>query len=98
MKLGGIGLSLVDFNPRELCYFSVEGLVYLSEVNQYKSDRSEKTFTKTEISLRNFQIDDCLNQAVPIVFGTKIPFRNIERQFVKQELDKESAKEWKRDR
>ena len=36
VKLGGIGISLVDFNPRELCYISMEGLVLLSETNLYK--------------------------------------------------------------
>ena len=81
VKLGGIGISLVDFNPRELCYISVEGIVMLNEANTYKDGQREKTFTKIESSLRNFQIDDCLSMAVPIVFGTKNPFRNIERQF-----------------
>jgi hypothetical protein len=36
VKLGGVGLSFVDFNPRELCYISIEGLVLLSESNVYK--------------------------------------------------------------
>ena len=85
VKLKGIGLSLVDFNPRELCYFSIEGLVFLSESNLYKYGNREKSFTKMEVSMRNLQIDDCLNNAVPIVLGTKIPFRNIERNF-KEEI------------
>lgn len=83
VKLGGIGISLVDFNPRELCYISIEGLVMLQELNVYKSGRRQKTFTKVELTVRNIQVDDCLSQAVPIVFGTKTPFRNIERQFIK---------------
>ena len=81
VKLGGIGISLVDFNPRELCYLSVEGIVLLNESNLYKDGHREKTFTKIQSSIRNLQIDDCLSSAVPIVFGTKKPFRNIERQF-----------------
>ena len=53
VKLGGIGISMVDFNPRELCYFSVEGLVLLQEVNTYKDGSRTKTFTKIESSVRN---------------------------------------------
>jgi len=30
---------MVDFNPREICYFSLEGIVYLNESNIYKEDR-----------------------------------------------------------
>ena len=76
---------MVDFNPRELCYVSIEGLVLLQEVNTYKDGSRTKTFTKIESSVRNLQIDDCLNEAVPIVFGTKIPFRRMERQLKQQE-------------
>ena len=36
VKLGGVGISFVDFNPRELCYISIEGLVLLSESNVFK--------------------------------------------------------------
>lgn len=61
VKLGGIGISLVDFNPRELCYISVEGLVMLQELNVYKSGRRQKTFTKVELTVRNIQVDDCLS-------------------------------------
>ena len=53
VKLGGIGISMVDFNPRELCYVSVEGLVLLQEVNTYKDGSRTKTFTKIESSVRN---------------------------------------------
>lgn len=79
VKIKGIGISMVDFNPKELCYISIEGLVFLSEVNEYKEGSRSKTFNKIESSLRNFQVDDCLSEAVPIVFGKKLPFRNIER-------------------
>ena len=90
VKLGGIGISMVDFNPRELCYFSFEGIVLLQEVNVYKDGYREKSFTKIESSIRNMQIDDCLSDAVPIVFGTRSPFRNIERKYKKslKDMDK----------
>ena len=44
---------MVDFNPRELCYISVEGLVLLQEVNTFKDGSRTKTFTKIESSVRN---------------------------------------------
>ena len=54
LKLKGIGISIVDYNPQEICYLSIEGIVLFQEVNVYKSDRREQTFTKIESSIRNF--------------------------------------------
>lgn len=39
VKLAGLGISMVDYNPRELCYFSLEGIVFLQEHNVYNEDR-----------------------------------------------------------
>lgn len=102
LKLAGIGVSLVDFNPRELCYFSMEGIVYLNELNIFKDDMRTKTFTKHEASIRNCQLDDCLSAAIPIVFGPKHPFRRIEREFrridnLSDDHDKKKAEKMKVD-
>lgn len=72
---------MVDYSPREVMYFSLEGIVFLQEHNVFSVDRRQKTFSKMEVSIRNLQIDDCLSTAIPIVFGPKKPFRNIERTF-----------------
>ena len=80
---------MVDYNPQEFSYFSVEGIELLQEFNSYKDDRREKTFTKIETSIRNIQLDDCLSDAIPICFGPKQPFRNIERMFRKTIPDKD---------
>ena len=53
VKLAGLGISMVDYNPRELCYFSLEGIVFLQEHNVYNEDRRQKTFKKMEVSIRN---------------------------------------------
>lgn len=75
----------------------------MQEFNSYKNDRREKTFTKIESSIRNIQLDDCLSDAIPICFGPKQPFRNIERRFRKKlpdidqreiPLDKKFVKAW----
>lgn len=36
VKLRGIGFSLVDFEPNELCYISFEGIVIENEVSLFK--------------------------------------------------------------
>ena len=65
----------------EICYISIEGLTVLYESQLYKDDKLEKTFTKFESTIRNFQIDACQNETYPILFGPKDPFRNIERDY-----------------
>jgi len=100
VKLGGLAISMVDYNPQEFCYFAMEGIVFLQEYNVYKDERREKTFTKLETSIRNLQLDDCVSLAVPIVLGSKIPFRNIERNFLarngiaKQDFEKHFVRAW----
>ena len=54
IKLKGIGISLVNFIPQEVAYISLEGLTLLQENCQYKIGSTENTFTKFEMSLRNF--------------------------------------------
>ena len=81
VKLRGIGISIVDFMPQELAYISLEGIVLLSETTLFKFNQLEKQFFKFEASLRNLQIDACVSEACPIIFGPKIPFRGIERRF-----------------
>ena len=81
IKLQGIGLSLVDFQPSEICFISFEGLVVLQEHCQFQVGTLHKTFTKTEISLRNFQMDASQSEAFPVVLGPKVPYRNIERRY-----------------
>ena len=36
IKLQGIGISLVDFQPTEICYISFEGMIILQEYCQFK--------------------------------------------------------------
>ena len=44
VKLAGLGISMVDYNPRELCYFSLEGILFLKEDNVYNDESRQKNF------------------------------------------------------
>ena len=57
IKLQGIGFSMVDFEPTELCYVSLEGIVIENEICLYKKGSHKKTFSDVRLSLRNFQVD-----------------------------------------
>lgn len=92
VELKGIGISLVDFKPKELAFISMRCLLIDFSTFSVQMGAVEKAFTDFSLSLRNFQIDDMNNTAYPVLLGPKRPFLNIERTFKKSESYKQHLK------
>lgn len=79
MNLAGIGLSLVDFIPNELAYFSMHDIDFCNQTIFTSVNNVSTTLTDMQLTIKNIQIDAMQNEVFPVLFGPKDPFRNIER-------------------
>ena len=72
LKIKGIGISFIDKGPQELLYVSLNDLNVVYNYNSKKDDQ-KMTLTKTviDVSLGNFQIDNMINDDMPVVIGPK---------------------------
>ena len=79
-NLRGIGISLVDFQPLELCYISIDQIkgYILEDFSRIRS--TTVTHTDYSLKIRNFQVDDMsATKSIQVLFGPRCQFNNIKR-------------------
>jgi len=82
----GIGFTFIDNVPKELLFMCFNRLVVdykqVSQPSKMEDGISESTTTKTDIQLTldNFQIDNLVDEEMPVLLGAqKYYSRNLER-------------------
>jgi hypothetical protein len=90
-NLRGIGISLVDFQPLELCYISIDQIKGYLLTNVTRKKHTKITHQDYSIKVRNFQIDDMsATKSIQVLLGPRIQFNNIKRGLdEKQSLQEE---------
>jgi hypothetical protein len=82
VRLAGIGVSLIDFTPVELCYISVDNISFEQSTCQIEMGGGfQRSLSLLNLKIDNFQIDAMQNKIFPVLLGPKKPFRNIERLY-----------------
>lgn len=78
LQFAGFGLTLIDNQPKEILYISLKELKVDLQQNEYSNKLSEGKLEKTEIELTigDFQIDNMVNDQLPVVFGAKDFYQN----------------------
>ena len=56
----GIGLSIINNEPREIFYISFYGIIFDGQMFSYKKDKCDHSISNLHFILKNFQIDFCL--------------------------------------
>ena len=56
----GLGLSIINNEPREIFYISFYGISFDGQMFTYKKDRCDHMLANLRFSLKNFQLDFCL--------------------------------------
>ncbi len=82
VQLAGIGVSIIDFTPVELCYISIDNINFeQTSCQAIMGGNYQKNVTLMNLKINNFQIDATQNKIFPVLLGPKKPYRNIERLF-----------------
>jgi hypothetical protein len=69
LQMKGMSISFIDNQPQELINISMSNLVMnYSKITQ-ASDAFEETKENLDFKLGNFQIDNLINEDMPVVFG-----------------------------
>ena len=53
----GLGLSIINNEPREIFYISFYGISFDGQMFTYKQDRCDHMLANLRFSLKNFQLD-----------------------------------------
>ena len=56
----GIGLSIINNEPREIFYISFYGIIFDGQMFTFKKDKCDHMIANLRCTLKNFQIDFCL--------------------------------------
>ena len=56
----GIGLSIINNEPREIFYISFYGIIFNGQTFTYKQKKCEHMIANLQFTLKNFQLDFCL--------------------------------------
>ena len=60
LNLKGIGLSIINNEPREIFYISFYGTILEGQLFSYKRDKCDNLLSNVHFVLKNFQLDFCL--------------------------------------
>ncbi|CDW72110.1 ph domain protein [Stylonychia lemnae] len=95
LDIKGIGISLVDFQPRELCYLSIYKPKMIQKVRYFKNKYGlEQTRREVKFSLVNMQIDNMTARSFPVILGPRKAF-NFQQSLLKDTMvnfDREKQK------
>ncbi|TNV88198.1 hypothetical protein FGO68_gene7808 [Halteria grandinella] len=81
ITLGGLGISLVNSDPKEIIYLSLYDLQLLMMTKVKKQGGVERTHRKLDFRIMNFQIDNMTMRSFPVVIGPRKAFNYQERYF-----------------
>jgi len=93
-RFRGLGISIIDNEPKELIYFSIYKFNYTYDQTVEKRKKNEghedefitETITNEDIEILHMQVDNIVNDSLPVMF---FPGKHL----VKNELSLEEMKE-----
>ena len=84
----GIGLSIINNEPREIFYISFYGIILDGQMFSYKKDKCDHMISNLRFTLKNFQLDFCLEDNFKSMI---IPVSQITPQIEEISLEKKTV-------
>lgn len=74
--LAGVGVSIIDSEPKELIFVSVHGIDVLLEKKAMATETVYDTHYFSSVNVNHIQIDNMLNKSFPVIFSPATPLRS----------------------